>query len=167
MVWRRGGSIVHAAAKLAFLPLVTLALTACRGEGDAGPPGTAERIPIEAFEYELVFRLEPVLQPVSYEHGAAEFVLENIGEERHELRIMRLDEGRTLEEWLDYTGDEGAVTPPDWVMVEASTSAEPGERSETIAVQLVSGQYTLACFLSTDDGVSHASLGMTKTFTVG
>ena len=142
-------------------------MAACRGEGDAGPPGAAERIPIEAFEYELVFRLEPVLQLVSYERGAAEFVLENIGEERHELRVMRLDEGRTLEDWLDYIGDEGAVTPPDWAIVEASTSAAPGERSETMAVQLEPGQYTLACFLSTDDGVSHASLGMAKTFTVG
>lgn len=79
---------------------------------------------------------------------------------------MRLDEGRALEDMLAYLGDEAAAGPPDWVTVEGITSAEPGENSEPVAVELVSGRYVLACFVQTAEGVSHASRGMMKTFTV-
>lgn len=148
------------------LPLLTFALTACGGEEDGDATGTAEQIPVETFEYEFVLRLEPNLQAVSYEPGPAEFVLENIGEERHELQVMRLDEGRTLEDALNYFGDEAVVRPPDWVTVEGRTSAEAGENPEAVAMELVTGRYVLACFIQTEEGASHASLGMMKTFTV-
>lgn len=66
------------------LPLLTFALTACAGAEDDATD-TAEQIPVETFEYEFVLRLEPNLEAVSYEPGPAEFVLENVGEEQHEL----------------------------------------------------------------------------------
>ncbi len=153
-------------AILLALPLLTYAVTSCSGGKSKVAAGPPEEIPVETFEYEFVLRLEPNLVLASYEPGPAEFVLENIGEEAHELQVLRLDEGRTLQDSLDLVNDETTLGPPDWVTVEGAATAAPGEHSGPVAVDLREGSYLLACFLQTEEGVSHASLGMNKSFTV-
>jgi hypothetical protein len=147
--------------------VLALVLTACGGEEADDATAAVEEIPVEAFEYEFVLRLERPLSPVSYEAGPATFVLENIGEEEHELLVMRLDEDRTLADVLSYIEEEASQSgPPDWVTIEGSTSAGPGDTSEPVAVELSGGQYVLMCFTPTEEGVPHVALGMMKAFTV-
>jgi hypothetical protein len=104
--------------------VLALVLTACGGKEVDDATAAVEEIPVEAFEYEFVLRLERPLSLVSYEAGPATFVLENIGEEEHELLVMRLDEDRTLADVLSYIEEEASQSgPPDWVTIEGSTSA--------------------------------------------
>ena len=151
-------------AMVPALALLAYAVASCSGADNEGATGPPEEIPVDAFEYTLELPLESTFGLVRYEPGPVGFVLANLGEEDHELQVLRLDEDRTLEDAFDLVDDETA--PPDWVTVEGTATAAPGENSDRVAVDLVEGLYLLACFLQTDDGVSHASLGMNKPFRV-
>ena len=51
------------------------------------------------------------------------------------------------------------VLDPDGEPVDEITPFQPGDE-ETLAVELDPGTYTLQCILETDDGETHADLGM-------
>lgn len=149
-----------------LLTLLTCTVTSCSGAENEIASSPAEEIVVDAFEYTFELPRESTIGLVRYEPGPARFVLENLGEEDHELQVLRLDEDRTLEDGFALVNDGTASASPDWVTVEGSTTAAAGESSDRMAVNLVEGRYMLACFLQTDDGVTHASLGMNKSFKV-
>lgn len=160
--------------------LVTLGLAAC-GESDIAP-GTDEqssptgvgatgatgattetgttgnaggKAEVVAVDYD--FRLaEP---PAA---GETELVLENQGDEPHELVLMQLEQGRTMDDVTTFIEEQGLEgPPPEWVTVAGGTFARPGKSSKPLRATLESGAtYVMACFVETKDGVPHAALGM-------
>jgi uncharacterized cupredoxin-like copper-binding protein len=91
--------------------------------------------------------------------------VENIGSQPHELLIVRLNPGTSVEQVAAWSerGQSGPAPVADWTGVAALA---PG-KSATLSVDFVPGRYAVFC-LSPDrtDGRSHVAHGMHKTFEV-
>jgi hypothetical protein len=125
------------------------------GSGASGQSGaTANAVDVTAVEYE--FRLDGDV-PV----GNDGFVLTNDGDEPHELIVMQLEGGKTLQDVRDAIEGGVAKQPPSWITPVTRTFAKPGQTSDPAIAQLEDGQtYVIACFVTTKKGVPHAALGM-------
>jgi hypothetical protein len=131
--------------------------------GTTGTTGSSDgSVEVTAVEYE--FRL-----PDQLPTGETDLVLHNEGEEPHELVLLELAEGRTMEDVISYIEEHGVQgRPPRWVTLEARTFARPGRTSPRPATSdLQTGTYLLACFVTTADGELHAELGMLQEVSVG
>jgi hypothetical protein len=129
-----------------------------------GATGTTgdDSVEVTAVEYEFE-------APDELAAGTTDFILRNDGEEPHELVLMGLEEGRTIEDVTSYIEEHGAQgRPPRWITLEARTFARPGRTSGRPATSdLQAGTYLLGCFVTTQDGETHAELGMLQEVSVG
>ena len=88
------------------------------------------------------------------------FPLVNQGAEDHEMVLLRLPEGVTIEEALE------APALNEQIEFIGFGFAAPGEESDAHFVGLEPGVYTMACFVTTPDGEFHVDLGMFAEFEV-
>jgi hypothetical protein len=161
--------------RIPALALATsLAFAACSDEGgggngaadggqegaDTAPSGDGE-IAYMAVEYEFD-------GPDALPAGPVEIGFANDGQEPHELRMIGLEEGKTIEDVEAVLEQDPAAGPPKWVTEVGATSAKPGEEAKKpLEADLKAGNYVLLCFVQTEDGVPHAVMGMVKPVTVG
>jgi hypothetical protein len=99
--------------------------------------------------------------------GKVAFIMENVGEEPHELDIVRLNDGTTAED-LEAAAAEGLDAVQALIMDEeigSTTEAGPGE-SAVVNVDLEPGVYGAGCFVRSPDGEMHFEKGMRTVFTV-
>jgi hypothetical protein len=130
----------------------TGATGASGASGESGATATA--VTITAVEYR--FRFDEAVPS-----GDAGFILTNEGDEPHELQVLELTDGKTIED-LEALVEAGLPNrPPSWVEPVAGTFAKPGETSRPAKGQLEGGRsYVFACFVPNERGVPHAALGM-------
>ena len=129
--------------------------------GSVGTTGEGQAV-VTAVDYE--FQL-----PATGELAAdtTSLVLQNEGEEPHELTLLSLSDGRTLDDFNAYVEENGiGGQPPSWVGFAGGTFAKPGKTSEPVEIQLEPGTYVMACFVETEEGVPHAELGMLQELPV-
>ena len=93
--------------------------------------------------------------------GRTSFVLTNDGAETHEMLIVKLAQGVTLDEAMQAEGGGGTVEE-SWT----TNLAAPGGDDEVITFDVEPGDYGLLCFILNADGTLHALLGMQHQFTV-
>ena len=104
--------------------------------------------------------------PATVTGGLVEINLRNTGKEGHELQLLRIDPGHSVEELRkELDGPEGAPTPA-WVHFAAGAGSVTAGQSTTSKVLLEPGQYAFACFIPDANEVSHFKNGMFGTFTV-
>jgi hypothetical protein len=128
--------------------------------GTTGATGTEGDTTVVATEYK--FHVDGSVAP-----GETELVLRNEGEEPHELTLMRLEQGRTIED-VEALIEEGVPDePPPWVTPIGGTFARPGRTSDPLQADLEPGSYLMACFVTAKDGTPHAALGMIQELDVG
>lgn len=111
--------------------------SAVAGEAAFDKADADSTIHVSATEYAFSLTEAKIIGPNVY------FEVSNDGKENHEFEI------------LDAKGDAVAEIP----------EFEPGE-AKALAVKLDPGTYTFQCILKTDEGKTHASLGMTMRATV-
>jgi plastocyanin len=95
--------------------------------------------------------------------GVTTFRLVNTGKEPHHAFVVKLNEGKTVQ---DLEAAMGAGQHPEWaVMVGGPNAAEPGA---TIAatMNVEPGNYVYFCVIPSPDGAPHVAKGMMKTLTV-
>ena len=85
----------------------------------------------------------------------------NAGTAVHELDILQLPEGKTLDDAFS-----GAVSESDIQFIGSIGPLAPGEEADLTLINLPPGTYTLACFITGPDGKPHAMNGMTTQFEV-
>ena len=88
-------------------------------------------------------------------------MLINDGTETHELLVVKLAAGVTLDQAVEAEGGEGTVDA-SW----ATNLAAPGGDEEAVTFDVAPGNYALVCFIASADGTPHLSLGMRHEFTV-
>jgi len=96
--------------------------------------------------------------------GVTTFRLVNNGKEPHHMFLVRLNEGKTVQDLLPLMQDE--TKWPAWaVMVGGPNAAEAGD---TIAatVTVDSGNYVFFCVIPSTDGTPHIAKGMMHNLTV-
>jgi hypothetical protein len=126
--------------------------------GEEEPAAGSTEVQVSASEYSFDI-------PEGIAAGPTAFVLTNPGAEAHHIVLLRVEEGHTLDEALQFEGDpeaEGIVTS-----VGGSGLAAPGgEDTEVANVELEAGEYGMLCFIPGPDGSPHAFSGMAVPFTV-
>lgn len=92
--------------------------------------------------------------------------------EPHELNILRLEPGATIEDVLaiaEAEGEEPPAGPPPFAGVGGLNGLSPGGTS-ALALDLEPGEYVFACFIPSFDprneGQTHAELGMIDQVTI-
>jgi len=150
----------------------SLLLTAC-GSDDPEPADgttpTTEATTEAATDPTIVAEDFAFDGPDTWAAGPQSVTLENDGEEDHEMVLVGLDEGYTIDDVLTEIQENPEGDPPPWVQIVGGTFAKPGTTSEQpLKADLQPGTYTLVCFVPSkaNDGQPHAALGMVKEITV-
>lgn len=101
--------------------------------------------------------------------GTHSFRVENSSAQGHEIFLIRLGEGRTMQDVADFVGamESGTASgPPPGEPMGGVASMDPGERNWFTAT-LVPGEYAMLCFVpDIGDGRPHMLHGMMRQFTV-
>ncbi len=97
--------------------------------------------------------------------GTHTFKVVNDGQQAHEVSLVRLNEGTSVEQLLAAAGP-GSEGPPPAVPMGGNGVISP-RASNWFTVNLEPGHYALLCFVpDSADGVPHAMKGMVKEFEV-
>jgi hypothetical protein len=100
--------------------------------------------------------------------GNIAFRATNVGQEEHEILVLRLDTNKDLGGIVeDIAQSESEDFPPGIDFVTFGGVLRPGQSTNVILTDLEPGRYGFICFLPSPDGTPHAFLGMINDFTVG
>ncbi len=91
--------------------------------------------------------------------GPTTIQLKNFGKEVHEVGFIRLKEGATVEQFRTAAAKDEQSAYLLGTLEGGPNRIGPQGTSEVI-LDLAPGQYALACFVNTADGVTHAAKGM-------
>lgn len=151
------------------LLLVPAALAACaeQPETEVGAQPAAEMYATGgALPQEVLVRTRDYSfdAPDTIQSGATTFRLINEGPELHHVQLVRLLDGKTMEDLGRHMAAGGP--PPAW-MVEVGGPNTPNPGAETNgSVELEPGEYALLCVIPSPDGQLHIAKGMAKPLTV-
>jgi uncharacterized cupredoxin-like copper-binding protein len=96
--------------------------------------------------------------------GATRFELANHGKEFHHAQLIRLEDGKTLQDLAKAMSTPGPT--PSWVkFVGGPNGIGPGQNANATAT-LTPGQYAYVCLIPSRDGVMHLTKGMVRPFEV-
>jgi plastocyanin len=97
--------------------------------------------------------------------GVTTIRLVNGGKEPHHISLIKLNEGKTVQDLMTTMAAPNAVWPAWAVAMGGPNAAEPGM---TIAatIPMESGNYVMLCFIPGPDGVPHMVKGMSRNLTV-
>ena len=102
--------------------------------------------------------------PAQIPAGATTFRLVNTGTELHQAQLIKLEDGKTLDDLGKAMQNPGP--PPSWMrFVGGPNGIAPGQEANATAV-LTTGQYAYVCFIPSADGKIHLSKGMVRPFEV-
>jgi plastocyanin len=102
--------------------------------------------------------------PAKVSAGVTTMHLVNQGKELHHAQLVRLEDGKTIEDVARAVKNPGP--PPSWVkFVGGPNAVPPGGKANATSV-LEPGNYAYLCFVFGTDGVIHAAKGMMQPFEV-
>ena len=142
-----------------------VASTACATNESAQADTTAESTELAApHEMHVVARDFAFDVPDTVPAGVTTIRLNNEGPDMHHFWIVKLAEGKTLDNLLAETrGDK----LPEWaVSVGGPNTPAPGEQATPITLDLEPGNYAALCVIPAPDGIPHVAKGMSTTFVV-
>jgi hypothetical protein len=106
--------------------------------------------------------------PASIPAGPTTFRLVNKGKELHHVWIVRLDQGKTAQDYMQALAalGKGEAPPPVWATdMGGPQQGMPGALADA-TVNLAEGNYLIVCHIPAADGVPHSAKGMFKPLTV-
>jgi hypothetical protein len=102
--------------------------------------------------------------PARIPAGLTTFRLTNKGPSLHHIQLVKLEEGKTVDDFLAALKAGGP--PPTWAsMAGGPNPPEPGHVA-VASVALEPGNYAIVCFVPDADGVPHLMKGMARGITV-
>jgi uncharacterized cupredoxin-like copper-binding protein len=102
--------------------------------------------------------------PAQLPEGTTRFELTNQGKEFHQAQLIRLEDGKTLQDLAKAMRTPGPT--PSWVkFVGGVNGIGPGQNANATAT-LTPGQYAYLCLIPSTDGVMHVAKGMVRPFEV-
>ncbi|MGH3450744.1 MAG: hypothetical protein ACRDQW_08435 [Haloechinothrix sp.] len=118
----------------------------------------AGAVTIEAAMVDFAFELSETTAPAN---TPLVFEVTNVGEYPHELVLIQLPEGATVDQILD-----GSVGFED-IQFYGATYSEGGQPApDLVLLGLEPGTYTLVCFVDVPEGMPHVARGMFAELTV-
>ena len=101
--------------------------------------------------------------PESIQGGWTQVTLDNQGELAHDLILVRLLDGKTVDDAMAMLANEGA--PPAWIDIKGGTSAEAGSSASFVS-ELEAGNYVMISFGNAENAPPDAAQGMVGELTV-
>lgn len=96
--------------------------------------------------------------------GVVTILLENHGKEVHQAQLVKLEDGKTVNDLAAAMKNHGP--PPSWLKWMGGPNAvAPGQQVNASAV-LAPGQYAYLCLIPSPDGTLHSAKGMVRPFQV-
>jgi hypothetical protein len=116
-------------------------------------------VPINIVATDFAFEM-----PDTVGGGVVKMNLENRGKELHHVTLVKLEDGKTIENFMAAMQQQGP--PPPWMkFVGGPNPAGPGQTISGASV-LTPGNYLAICFIPSPDGAPHVAKGMARPFTV-
>jgi uncharacterized cupredoxin-like copper-binding protein len=133
-------------------------LAACKsGRPTPSVTGASDTIAVNATDYAFD-------APAELSAGVTTLRLSNNGRELHHAQLIKLEEGKTVEDVLNLVKNPGPL--PRWIkFVGGPNAIAPGQQS-VAASRLTPGKYAYVCVIPGADGVPHLAKGMIKAFEV-
>ncbi len=135
---------------------------AAEDDREANPPEADVQVGLVDFNFDM---------PAEIPAGPQTWEIENKGQQWHEMVIVKLNPGVTVEDIMaamaaETEGGESPEEPPPFEDVAFWAPMSPGERAWA-SLDLEPGTYTALCFLPDfATGMSHLEHGMVRTLTV-
>ncbi len=98
-----------------------------------------------------------------------EVTLENEGKEKHEMALIQLVQGKTIEDVMAFIENEGLEgPPPPWAKQTGGIPPVDPGTTGSATIDLKPGNYVAMCFAPSkkNNNKPHAALGMVYPFTV-
>jgi len=131
------------------LAALTLVASACQASGQAS---SIPEVVIKASDYTYD-------NPAEIQAGPTYIKMENVGEEFHHVQLLRLNDGVTLEQFqAALQQGEDAALP--LVTLHGGVGVLAKGDSGRVLMDIPEGQYLLACFIPSSDGIPHLAKGM-------
>ena len=102
--------------------------------------------------------------PAETPAGPTRFTLTNRGKEPHHLVVIRIEEGRTFDSLL--AALKRPEMPPRWAHPIGGPNGVSPALESTAEITLTPGNYAIACFVPSPDGIPHLAKGMVRPLTV-
>jgi hypothetical protein len=103
--------------------------------------------------------------PSGLRAGSRTVELTNAGAELHEVVVVRLNQGASIQDYLAFLAGEGPAGPPPGVAIGGVQAIPPGV-SQRAVLDLAAGTYGVLCFIPNGEGIPHFALGMFGQFEV-
>lgn len=99
--------------------------------------------------------------------GLTKFNLTDNGKAHHHASLIRLDSGKTFEEFMaGMKAMKPGTPPPGWVIPAGGPNAVVPGSSSSLTTVLAPGNYAIVCFIPDEKGIPHFAHGMVKPLTV-
>jgi len=137
--------------------LVVATLLGCKAKEAATPTAAENLLRVTAADFAFQ-------APDQIQAGVTTIRLVNNGPSVHHIQLVRLDQGKTMAEYLDAMKKPGP--PPMWAtFVGGPNATMPGD-SSTAIVSLDPASYAMICLIPGAGGVPHFAMGMAHALTV-
>ena len=103
--------------------------------------------------------------PAEVPAGHVTFKLVNQAGSLHHVQLVRLLEGKTVENFV--TALKSGGPPPSWAVDAGGPNPRDQSDTATTTLLLEPGNYAMLCFIPDPDGVPHVMKGMIRPLTVG
>lgn len=102
--------------------------------------------------------------PDTISEGLTRIRLRNDGQDYHHVQLLRIEDGRTFEEFRRHAEERGEFLVP-WVTAVGGPNVPPVNGTTEVLVDLEPGHYVVLCMIPTD-GEPHFMKGMMRSLVV-
>jgi hypothetical protein len=160
MSGHRSRSYVRAVGVMASVAVLSIAYVLLAQSAAARTPNAASAPVIDIMASDYAFDAPDTLPA-----GLVTLRLMNHGQEPHHAQLLKLNDGVSFEDFGAALESEGEAALRLTTLTGGPGALSTSKTTE-VTLDLAPGQYALACFISSPDGVPHLAKGMLKPVTV-
>jgi uncharacterized cupredoxin-like copper-binding protein len=143
--------------------LVAVLFAACgKDDNPAVDSGITAAAKIDVTAKDYAFASAPTTVDVE---RLVTLTVKNEGTEDHEAALLKLTDGKTIDDAKAFLGSQTPSGPPPFAVAGGVTGTAPGT-SASVTQALPAGNYAFICFIPGRDGVPHFAKGMLTGFAV-
>ncbi|MEY2425817.1 MAG: hypothetical protein QOI61_1389, partial [Actinomycetota bacterium] len=142
--------------------LIAVLFGACGNDDNPSIDTTPAAVKIDVTTKDYAFATAPTTVTVD---NLATLTVKNEGTEDHEAALLKIADGKTLDDVKAALAPTAPAGPPPFVVAGGVTGTAPGT-SASITQALPAGSYAFICFVANAAGTPHFALGMLAPLTV-
>ena len=142
--------------------LMAAVFAACGNDDNPSIDATTATTKIDVTAKDFAYPTAPDTVNVD---SLATLTVKNEGTEAHEAALLKIADGKTLDDVKAALGPNAPAGPPPFAVAGGVTATAPGS-SASITQALPAGSYAFICFVQSPDGVPHFGKGMVRAITI-